>query len=254
MPDILLDYHSQNQIAVITLNRPEVHHAINDDMMTRLEEILDEIKDHPEVRVIILTASGSTSFCAGGDLKYFSHLKTHQQAREMSLRMQAILNRFWSGKQVVIAAVNGQALGGGCEVLTACHFRITSNQAQFSFRQAANGVITGWGGGVRLFKMLGHRALHLLLTADKIEAKVALQYGLVDAVVEASAVFPAALALGSKISQNSDAAVEAFLDLYRRSLIDSEKSLIQFEAEAFVKLWMGADFQSWLKEYFQKEN
>jgi enoyl-CoA hydratase len=252
MPHILLDYHSQHQIAVITLNRPGAHHAINEEMMTRLEEMLDEIESSSEVRVVILTASGLTSFCAGGDLKYFVHLKTSQQARNMSLRMQSILKRFWSGKRVVIAAINGQAFGGGCEILTACHFRIASNNAQFSFRQAANGVITGWGGGLRLFKILGHKALHLLLTADKVDARVALQYGFVDTVVEAVALLPAAMALASKIIQNSDAAVKAFLDLYRRSQIDAEESVIEFETEAFADLWVREDFQGWLKEYFKK--
>lgn len=253
MPHILLDYHSQNHIAVITLNRPEVHHAISEEMMTRLEEILDEIEGQPEVRVIILTASGETSFCAGGDLNYFMHLKTRQQARNMSLRMQSILNRIWSGERVVIAAINGQVFGGGCEILTACHFRIASSNARFSFRQAANGVITGWGGGLRLFRILGHKGLHLLLTADNVDARLALQYGFVDTIVEIKALLPAAMALASRIIQNSADAVKIFLDLYRRSHIDTEESLVEFETEAFTDLWVGKDFQKWINEYFNKK-
>lgn len=251
---INLEYQQSHQIAIITLNRPEVHHAINEEMMSLLENIMDQIEQREETRVIIVTATGKESFCAGGDLHYFAGLKTRKQAEEMSLRMQAILDRLWSGKCTVIAAINGQALGGGCEILTACHFRIAVNSAKFSFRHAANGVITGWGGGLRLFNILGHKALHLLLTAETIDAKLASYYGFIDAMVEEGALSPAATALATKIVENSPAAIEAFLELYRRLGKHSEESLRQFETATFADLWVGEDFRTWLQEYLKPKD
>jgi enoyl-CoA hydratase/carnithine racemase len=152
---------------------------------------------------------------------------------------------------VVIAAVNGQALGGGCEILTACHFRIAVNSARFSFRHAANGVITGWGGGWRLFKILGHRALHLLLTSETIDTKLASYYGFIDAMVEEGELQAAAIALATKILENSPSAVKAFLDLYRRTTRDDDESVRKYETETFAGLWTGEDFQKWLENYFR---
>jgi enoyl-CoA hydratase len=251
---INLEYLSNYQIAIITLNRPAVHHAINEEMMDLIENILDQIEKRKETRVIIVTASGKESFCAGGDLNYFAGLKTRKQAEEMSLRMQAILDRLWSGKRTVIAAINGQALGGGCEILTACHFRNAVNSARFSFRHVANGVITGWGGGLRLFSILGHKALHLLLTAETIDAKLASYYGFIDAMVEEGASLPAATALASKIVENSPSAIEAFLELYRRFGRDSEESVKKFETDTFADLWVGEDFRTWLQEYLKSND
>ena len=251
---INLEYQTNYQIAIIILNRPEKHHALNEEMMNLLEDLLDRIEQKSETRVIIFTASGKESFCAGGDLNYFAGLKTREQAKEMSLRMQNILDRLWSGRRVVIAAINGQALGGGCEILTACHFRIAVNSALFSFRHAANGVITGWGGGLRLFKILGHKALHLLLTAETIDAKIASNYGFVDALVEEEALLPAATALATKIIQNSPSAIEAFLELYRRSYTETEESVRQFETGKFTDLWVGEDFRKWLQDYLKSQD
>jgi enoyl-CoA hydratase/carnithine racemase len=254
MPLINLEYQTGDQIAIITFNRPEKHHAFNEEMMSLLEAHLDLIEQKRETRVIILTASGKESFCAGGDLKYFSGLKTREQALKMSLRMQATLDRLWSGNRVVIAAINGQALGGGCEILTACHFRIAVNSARFSFRHAENGVITGWGGGLQLFRILGHKALHLLLTAETIDAKLASYYGFIDAMVEEGALLPAATALATKIVENSTSAIEAFLELYRRTASDNDESIRQFESDTFADLWVGEDFRTWLGAYLKSKD
>ena len=124
-----LTFQIENKTALISLNRPQVHNVVNEEMMEEFESVLKKIEKNKEIYCIILTGTGKESFCAGGDLKYFATLKTREVGKEMSMRMQNILNRLWNGNKPVIAAINGQALGGGCEILTACHFRIAASNA-----------------------------------------------------------------------------------------------------------------------------
>src|ERR1700730_11411863 len=149
MPDDLSNnvvaFEAASDIGVIRLNRPGVHNALNELAIEALEAVLERVETDPQIRALIITGTGSKTFCAGGDLQYFDTLDTREKGIEMSRRMQALLDRLWSGRKVVIAAINGQALGGGCEILTACHFRIAASTASFAYLQAANGLITGWG-------------------------------------------------------------------------------------------------------------
>ncbi len=233
-------------IAIIRLNRPEVHNAVNDEMMGAMEAILDELEKDNSIRVVILTASGDESFCSGGDLKYFATLNTREAALQMSRRMQNILSRLYDGSRVVIAAVNGQAYGGGCEILTACHFRIAASHAKMSFRQAANGIITGWGGGVRLFQLLGQSmALRLLLTSEDLNAAEAARIGFVDQVVPESELRETALELARKIITNSAEAVASFLEIAQHLRNGSIRQAKSFESERFADLWTREDFRRW---------
>ena len=246
---INLEYQQQHQIAIICLSRPEVHHAIDDRMMDRLENILDELYGDDRVKVIIITATGTESFCAGGDLKFFTGLTTREQVLDMSRRMQGILDRLWTGNKTVIAAVNGQALGGGCEIIGACHLRITGDHVRFSFRQAANGIITGWGGGVRLLQSLGRRALYMLLTSAWVDANRALQLGFTDLEVAKNELMPVTLKFARKI-----AAVKSFLELHRTYFKDGPDAAIEFETNRFADLWMKPDFRNWLKNYLNSRD
>lgn len=248
-----IKFQIEDRIAIIALNRPDVHNAVNAEMMSELESVLTKIETNKEIYCIILTGEGKESFCAGGDLKYFVTLKTRDAGQKMSLRMQKILNRLWNGNKPVIAAVNGQALGGGCEILTACHFRLASSHATFAFRQAANGIITGWGGGVRLFQQIGKsQAMRLLMTADTIDANEALKIGMIDKVVESYELMNEAKFLANKICQNSRDAVQKILELKRVIDIENTKIASEFETNAFVDLWLGGDFRKFLKNYFSK--
>ncbi len=248
-----LEIHDKT--AIVTLDRPDVHNAVNAETMSAFEECLDEIELNPEIRIIILAGAGAKTFCAGGDLKYFATLNSREACLEMSHRMQAILDRLYVGKRVVIAAINGQALGGGCEILTACHLRIAASHATFSFRQAPNGIITGWGGGRRLMKLLGKsQALRLLLSGEKIDVNEALRIGLVDQIAKPEMLMTTVEALAENIIRNSLAAVEAFLELSQRFDENSPESLRQFETETFADLWMGENFREFLLRYIEKSS
>ena len=252
-PLIELTYRSG--AALITLNRPRVHHAIDDRMMARFEEILDECESNDEVKCLVLTASGSRTFCAGGDLRYFATLDSAAACREMSLRMQGILRRLRNGVCPVIAAVNGQALGGGCEILTACHIRIAADHAQFSFRQAPNGIITGWGGGGRLFRQVSRGyALKLLLSGRRIDAVEAQRIGLVEMVVTGEQLLDECLTLAAEIAANPPDAVRSFLALADESITADAARIQAWETERFADLWMGKDFREFIQQYLGKNN
>lgn len=245
-----LKFAIENQTAVIKLNRPQVHHAMDDGMMRALEIALDEIENNDNIRTIVLSATGNTTFCAGGDLRYFASLKKRSDCLVMSERMQQIMTRIHSGDRPAIAAVNGQALGGGCEILTACHIRMAASHATFSFRQAPNGILTGWGGGGRLFRIIGKaKALKLLLSGETITANDALNIGLVDQVVRGEALLSSARALADKINQNPPPAVKAFIALSQNYDVLDEEQLKAFETETFADLWMGEHFQNILKKF-----
>ncbi len=237
-------------VGVITLNRPEVHNAVDASMMAALEDVLDRVDRQPEIRVLILTGAGH-SFCAGGDLTYFASLDSSDDGRAMSRRMSALLGRLADGPRPVIAAAGGDALGGGCEVLVACHLRLAAPNARFGFRQAAMGVVTGWGGGVRVLRLLGRaRALRLLLTAETIDAAEAQRLGLVDFVASGGdQLMDEALSLARKIAANAPESIAAFLDLARTLEADGPAAAEQRETELFAQTWAGDHFRRRVAEW-----
>jgi enoyl-CoA hydratase/carnithine racemase len=236
-------WETDGPVATITLNRPAVHNAVDEAVMARLKSILDHLDTQPAIRALILTGAGDRTFCAGGDLKYFATLKTREAGLAMSRRMQAILARLYEGERVVIAAINGQALGGGCEILTACHLRVASDTATFAFRQAANGITTGWGGGVRLFSLIGRaRALDLLLTSRIVEAPEALTLGLVDRIVAAGEALTEARTLAQQTCANPDHSVRAFLELARAVDQGDRPAAVRRETELFGEGWESEAF------------
>lgn len=245
-----VNYKERKGCAVIQFNRPEVHNAINDEVMGRLEEIQQILSDKPEILVVILTGAGNESFCSGGDINYFATLQSRDDALAMSTRMQAILNNIKLGNRVAIAAVNGNAFGGGCEILTACHYRIAEEHAKFSFRQAANGIITGWGGGVRLFNQIARsEALQLLTTSSTINAQDAFSIRFVNRIVPYGMAVEAALDLATQITRNSPLAVRAFLEILQKVDKGDINAAVELETERFTDLWISDDFKQWLTAF-----
>lgn len=237
-------FESEDGIGIIQLNRPEVHNAVNESVIEALETTLDEVDADDAVRALIITGAGPTTFCAGGDLQYFATLDTREKGLEMSQRMQVLLNRLWSGSKPVIAAINGQALGGGCEILTACHFRIAASTASFAYRQSHNGLITGWGGGARLFHLVGRTwALRLLLTGDRIDTPEALRIGLIDDVAEPEDLRAAAFAYAKKISRYSPGVASAILELARLHYRCDVDTAVQRETQLFGDRWTSDEFR-----------
>lgn len=248
MSSSLVEFETQDQIGILRFNRPEVHNAVNRQVMDELESILETLD--PTTRCLIVTGTGGETFCAGGDLRYFASLRSREDVLEMSSRMQSILERLNRGTRVVIAAINGQALGGGCEILTACHYRIAAENARFSFRQAKNGITTGWGGGERLLRQLGRsRALDLLLTSRTVSAHEGLQLGLIDRVVATEVLEKESLALATAICENSKASVEAFLELSHCFETRSRHDTLSLETQRFADGWTSKTFTDLLSRF-----
>jgi len=251
----IVKFEEQGRCAVIRLNRPSVHNAINDVAMGRLEEIQEILGNRSEICAVIITGTGDESFCSGGDIRYFASLKTRGDALAMSQRMQAILKALKTGNQVVIAAVNGNALGGGCEILTACHYRIAEEHAKFSFRQAANGIITGWGGGVRLFNLIDRsHALRLLTTSATFNAQEALAIRFVNQVVPSGKAMETAFDLAGLLSRYSPSVVRAFLHILYKVEKGDIDAAVEFETERFGDLWISDDFKEWLKAFLKNSS
>jgi enoyl-CoA hydratase len=249
-----LSVDTDGKVAILCLNRPHVHNAVNRLMIEELEDCLNQLYGNSDILVLILTGAGDTSFCAGGDLKYFAELTTREQALQLSHRLQSILNQLWLGNKFVIGAVNGQALGGGCEILTACHYCIASENAAFSFRQAANGVLTGWGGGVRLFRQFSRAmALRLLLTAEIFDAEQALEMGFINQIAPGEQLMERSLALAGNITQNSQSAIRAFMSLHKSYMMQNVADAVNTETELFADLWVGDDFRNWLGQFLKRE-
>ncbi|MFZ0389571.1 MAG: enoyl-CoA hydratase/isomerase family protein [Calditrichia bacterium] len=253
MNNVTIIYGEQEQTALLTLNRPQVHNAVNEAMMQRFEEVITMLNNKPHIRAVILTGAGEESFCSGGDLKYFATFTTREQALQMSRRMRRILDGLSRGR-ILIGAANGRALGGGCEILSACHFRLAAQHAAFSFRQAANGLITGWGGGVRLLRLLSRtNALNLLLTGRTIDAFQAAEIGFIDEVTSPDELNSAARKLAADCLRNAAPAVRGFLELEREYQLKGREAAEKLEEKLFGDLWMGPDFREWLSGFIAKE-
>ncbi|MEJ7737694.1 MAG: enoyl-CoA hydratase-related protein [Chitinophagaceae bacterium] len=176
-----LDFHSENHILTITINRPDKLNAINNQVLDELSSIVDEVKSNSGIRSAIITGSGIKAFVAGADIAEFM---ATGEGMALSKKGQDIFFKIERSPKPIIAAVNGFALGGGCELAMACHFRIASENAKFGQPEVNLGIIPGYGGTQRLAQLIGKgRAMELLMTGNMIDAGTALSYGLVNDVV-----------------------------------------------------------------------
>lgn len=176
---------AENNICTITINRPDKLNALNRDVFTDLNKALDSIEADPEIKSVIITGAGPKAFVAGADISEFSGLNK-EQAMAMAKRGQDTFARIENSTKPIVAAVNGFALGGGCELAMSCHFRVAAENAKFGQPEVNLGLIPGYGGTQRLVQLIGKgKAMELLLSAQMIDANEAKQLGLVNYVTPA---------------------------------------------------------------------
>src|SRR3712207_3095877 len=169
-----------NGILTVTINRPDKLNALNKAVMSDLDLVTKEIEDNADIRGVILTGAGQKGFVAGADISEFQGL-SGGDGMALARRGQDIFFKIEQCSKPVVAAVNGFALGGGCELAMACHFRVASENAKFGQPEVNLGLIPGYGGTQRLTQLIGKgRALELLLTGNMLDAATALHYGLVN--------------------------------------------------------------------------
>jgi enoyl-CoA hydratase/carnithine racemase len=201
-------YVTRDSIATITVNRPAVRNALSVATVSELGAAFEEAKADPAVRVVILTGAGDKAFAAGADISEIAELDEVSGA-EFSRRGQAVFDSIEALGKPVIAAVNGYALGGGCELAMACTLRIAAESAMFGQPEVKLGLIPGYGGTQRLPRLIGKgRALQLLLTGETIPAYDALMLGLVDSVVPPESLLSKAEGLARQIVANAPIAVK----------------------------------------------
>lgn len=246
-------YDEDGGVGTVTVNRPEVHNALNMETIRELRELCLQLRAEDRLRAMILTGAGEKTFLSGGDLKEFQHLKTVEEARRMISSMKEVTDMLAGFPWPVIAAVNGLAVGGGCETAVACDFRIASRSAKLGYRQVALGIISGWGGGPRLVHLLGRgRALRLMATGDLLSAEEALAIGLVDQVVSPDQVMPSALALARRIAGNAPLAVRAYKRLVQLTVRVPLEAALEFETELFGPVWVSEDHDECVRAFFEK--
>ncbi len=201
-------YEKRDQIGFITFNRPKVLNALNRKTMEELNQILIAAREDEKVRVLILTGAGEKSFVAGADISELA-VQTPVSGKETALFGQSVLRRLETLGKPSIAAINGFALGGGCEVALACSIRLASKSAKLGQPEVKLGILTGYGGSQRLSRLCGKGVAHeLCLTGEMISADEALRIGLVNHVYEPAELLPAAEALAKKIIANAPLAVK----------------------------------------------
>jgi enoyl-CoA hydratase len=207
-----LGYETKGNIATITLDRPKVLNALNRALFNDLEAVFLEIAGNVEIRAIILTGAGEKAFAAGADIGELRGANA-AEGQQIAARGQAVFDLIESCGKPVVAAVNGFALGGGCELAMACTFRVASATARLGQPEVKLGLIPGYGGSQRLPRLVGKgAALKLLLTAEIISAGEALRIGLVDEVVPAAELLPRAEALSAAIAANAPLAVRSCIE------------------------------------------
>jgi enoyl-CoA hydratase len=172
----------QDGILTVTINRPDKMNALNRIVFEELEVVLDRIEADAQIKAVIITGAGTKAFVAGADISEFTAL-TPQEATQLARRGQLVFERIEKNAKPVVAAVNGFALGGGCELAMACHMRLAAEQAKFGQPEVNLGLIPGYGGTQRLTQLVGKgKALELMMSGNMLSATEALQWGLVNHV------------------------------------------------------------------------
>jgi enoyl-CoA hydratase/carnithine racemase len=226
-------YEKKSPIAYVTLNRPKVLNALNTKTWEDLRAAFEAAREDDEVRGVILTGAGDKAFIAGADINELAQL-TAVGGEESSSFGQAVLNLVENLGKPVIAAINGFALGGGCETAMACTIRIATETAKFGQPEVKLGILPGGGGTQRLPRLVGKgRALQLILTGEMIGAQEAYRIGLVNEVVTTPNLIPRAEAVLKQIFSNAPLAVKYSLEAVNKGLETSQTEGLSLEASFF---------------------
>lgn len=239
-------------IAYITINRPQKLNALNHQAIHELTDCMNRIAKTPEGRGVILTGAGEKAFVAGADIKELATL-TPTEAREKSLQGQELMNRIENLGKPLVAAVNGFALGGGCELAMACTFRIASENAHFGQPEVRLGIIPGYAGTQRLARLVGKGlALELILSGEPIGAQEAWRIGLVNRVVSPAELISASENFLQRVLANGPIAVRYALEAVNRGLEMAEVDGEQLEADLFGLCCATTDMKEGTRAFLEK--
>jgi enoyl-CoA hydratase len=242
---------TENGVFILTLNRPDKLNALNQLTIQEIGLAIDQAKNDSLVRAILLTGSGTKGFAAGADIAELTALRS-EQGKALAKAGQDIFNAIENCSKPVIAAVNGFALGGGCELAMACHLRIASENAKFGQPEVALGLIAGYGGTQRLIQYIGKsKAFELHLTGDMITADQALQLGLVNYVVPQEQLLSKCLEVIEKIKAKSPKAITGAI-VAMNAYFEKNTNGFEKEIEEFGKCFSTEDFKEGTSAFLEK--
>ncbi len=246
-----LTFDVESRIATLTVNRPDKLNALNDATIAELGQAIDEARSREDVAGIIVTGAGR-AFVAGADISELAS-QTPTIAKARAQNGQNIFRRFETSPKPVIAAVNGFALGGGCELALACHIRIASDKAKFGQPEVKLGICPGYGGTQRLARLVGKgRAMQLLTTAEMIDASEAYRIGLVNKVVASEELMKTAVEMMHAILANGPLAVSLCIEAVDRGLEMSLEEGFVLEANHFGLLASTSDMTEGMHAFLEK--
>ncbi len=247
-----LIYETRDSIAVITVNRPAVRNALNSATVRELASAFRQAKGDEAVRVVILTGAGEKAFVAGADINELA-VQNPVSGREYANAGQQVFDSIENLGKPVIAAVNGFALGGGCELAMACTFRIASENAVFGQPEVKLGIIPGYGGSQRLPRLVGKgRAMQILLTGEMVSAADALRIGLANQVVPQPELLSTARSIAGKIIANAPVAVRFALEAVNRGMETTQTEGQFLEATLFGLCCATEDMKEGTKAFLEK--
>jgi enoyl-CoA hydratase len=239
-------------VAVVTVNRPKVRNALNLQTLDDLRRVVLALKHDPAVRCVILTGSGDKAFVAGADINELA-VQSPSGGREHAMRGQHVLDLIEHMGKPVIAAINGYALGGGCELAMACTLRVAADTAALGQPEINLGIVPGYGGTQRLARLVGRgRALEILLTGDHISAAEAYRLGLVNRVVPAAELMAECRRLATALASKAPVAVRYIIDAVNKGLQMPFAEAQAYEATLFGLVASTDDMREGTRAFLEK--
>lgn len=245
-------FEIKNHTGLITINRPDKLNALNNQTINEIEYVINSIKKNSEIFVVVITGSGEKAFVAGADIAELNNLDVIT-AKEFSEKGNRVFRAIETLDKPVIAAVNGFALGGGCELALACHIRLAGENAKFGQPEVNLGIIPGYGGTQRLARVINSaRALEMILTGDMITADEAFKIGLVNKVYSQAELLNKTLELADKIASKGQQAIRLALKAVKATDNMSLSEGLSYEASLFALTCGTEDFKEGTSAFLQK--
>lgn len=247
-----IDFEQYDGVAIVTLNRPEKLNSLTREMILALSDLFREFAKDASLRVVILTGTGEKAFCVGTDISELTAGK-ESEGQDISKRGQTLCDLIERCPVPVIAAINGLAVGGGCELALACHIRLATTNARFSLPEAKLGIIPGYGGTQRMPRELGmSRALEIMLAGREVSAAAAERLGLINRQVDAAGLLTEAKSLAHDIAKLAPIAIRACLESVRVGLGLSLDEGLAVETRLFAELFATADMREGTRAFLKK--